>query len=94
MIECQGCGGEAQEMGSLGNAAHYRCRDCGLMSFNVIPVFKEDDAFGMSRRVAAVKGGKASRGGGRPKIPDDELTEKQRKRRLRNERYRKKKAGL
>lgn len=35
------------------------------------------------------KGGKVSRGGGRPRIPDDELTEAQRKRRERYERKKK-----
>jgi hypothetical protein len=36
-------------------------------------------------------GGKKSRGGGRPRIPDEELTEVQRKRR---ERYLRRKEGL
>ena len=29
MADCQTCGGEAEFIGTLGRARHYRCRRCG-----------------------------------------------------------------
>ena len=31
-VQCAVCGGPCDELGSLGNLTHYRCRNCGMMN--------------------------------------------------------------
>jgi hypothetical protein len=60
-----------------------------MMSFSEVPMFTDTEALYLCRKVAASRGGRASKGGGRRKIPDHELTDAQRKRRERDARRKK-----